>query len=492
MSLSSTVFLVFTALCVTGYYVIPARAQWAWLLTFSYIYYIAAGPSLVLFLIFSTVTTYAGAYLAAQGKRWAVVLTLILNFGLLGFLKYANFLITNLNRLPGIDLPLRNLLLPLGISFYMFQTTGYVLDVWWKRCEPETNIFHFALFVSFFPQIMQGPIGRYSRLAPQFFAPHVFDAEKVRRGFYRCLWGFFKKMVIADNAVLYVTEIFDDFASHPALALEGALFYGLQLYADFSGGVDIVLGVAEMLDITMDENFRRPFFAVSVTDFWHRWHITLGTWMKDYLFYPLSLSKWMGRFGKWCRTHLGKSVGRALPIAIANVIVFLVVGVWHGAEWHYIFYGLYNGIIIGVSGLLAKPYRTAKKRLHIDDKSTGWHIFRVLRTFFIVTLSWFFDRASGVRPAVQMLISVFTKTRFSIGVIMPDEPEKALFYFLTAVCGALVLFASGIMAERGTDLRSRILALPAAVRILLSLAVILMLGFFGNFRAYGGFIYANF
>ena len=369
MSFVSIEFMVFTAVCAAGYYMIPKKYQWVWLLVFSYVYYLAAGPSYLFFILFATTVTYLGGLWAEAGARWAVPAVLLADFGMLAFIKYTNFVLGNINGLFGTNIRELKLLLPLGISFYTFQATGYLLDVHWKRCKAERNPFRFALFLAFFPQIMQGPIGRYSRLADQLYAEREFDMARIERGLYRIVWGFFKKIVIADNAVLYVDAIFDNYNTMPGYGIMGILLYGAQLYADFSGGIDIVIGIAEMLGITLDENFTQPFFATSITDFWHRWHITLGTWMKDYLFYPVTLSRWMGKFGKWCRTKFGKNIGRALPICLANIIVFLVVGIWHGPAWHNIFYGLYNGVIIGISGLLAKNYRDWKKKFGIEKDS---------------------------------------------------------------------------------------------------------------------------
>lgn len=492
MSFASLAFLVFLAVCVAGYYLIPRRLQWVWLLIFSYIYYLAAGPGLVVFLLFSTATSFIGSRFAARQKKSAVVITLLLNFGCLFFLKYTNFLIANLNGWFGLSIPAFRILLPLGISFYIFQSSGYLLDVYWKRCELETNPLRYALFVSFFPQIMQGPIGRHAKLAGQLYAEHRFDAERIKRGLWRILWGFFKKMLIADNAGLYANLIFDQYAQHPAYAIQGVLMYCAQLYADFSGGIDIVIGIAEMFGIELDENFRQPFFARSIGDFWRRWHITLGSWMKDYLFYPLSLSKWMGRFGKWCRKHLGKTVGRALPISIANIIVFLVVGIWHGPAWHFIIYGLYNGLIIGISGLLAKPYRSWKKALHIDDKSRGFIAFQIIRTFLLVNLSWFFDRAETLPQAFSMIASCFKKNLFSITMIKPEDPASAYLSFAAIVIGCVALLVHSILKERDFDLRGALMQKPAAARIAIALILIFSLGILGLHRLFGGFIYANF
>ena len=401
MSLISMEFLLFVIAAVTGYYLIPRRFQWVWLLAFSYIYYVSGGIRVTCFLLFTTVTTYfAGRWMeqTAQSmqdkkeekkrKKQILAGTLILNFGVLGVLKYTNFMLDTISSITGGEFEPLTLLLPLGISFYTFQSMGYLLDVYWGRSQAEHNLFRFALFVSFFPQILQGPIGRFGSLGRQLYASHSLDRKNIEGGFLRILWGYFKKMVIADNAVIFVNAIFDHPDLYDGLGIVGVLAYSIQLYCDFSGGMDVVLGIAKLFGIQLDENFKRPYFAVSITDFWHRWHITLGTWMKDYVFYPASLSGWMKSFSKFAKKTFGKQTGRTLPICLANLIVFLVVGVWHGAAWKFIIYGLYNGLIIAFSGLMAPSYRKWKKALHISDDSRVFHLFQIFRTFVLVNISW--------------------------------------------------------------------------------------------------------
>ncbi|MEG1292334.1 MAG: MBOAT family O-acyltransferase, partial [Lachnospiraceae bacterium] len=416
MSLISMEFMLFVLLAVTGYYLIPKKYQWMWLLGFSYLYYISGGIKITFFLLFSTITTYAAGRmlenvsmqglekkLAKHKKKMILITALFLNFGMLGVLKYANFAIHTANELFHTGYADVNLLLPLGISFYTFQSMGYILDVYWGRCKAEQNVFRFALFVSFFPQILQGPIGRFSTLGKQLYEEHHLNQIMIERGLQRILWGYFKKLIIADNAVIFVDAIFGDPQKYNGLSIIGLLAYSIQLYCDFSGGMDVVIGIAQMFGIRLDENFKRPYFAISITDFWHRWHITLGTWMKDYIFYPISLSKWMNRFGKFAKKICGKQIGRTLPICLANIIVFLVVGIWHGAAWKYIIYGLYNGGIIAFSGLMAPAYKKWKTALHINDKSVGFHLFQIIRTFILVNISWFFDRAFDIRTALLMM-----------------------------------------------------------------------------------------
>lgn len=318
---------------------------------------------------------------------------------------------------------------------------------------------------------------------------------RIERGVQRVLWGFFKKMVIADTAAVFVDAIFDQYQTYNGLAILGVLAYSAQLYGDFSGGMDVVIGIASMFRIEMDENFKRPYFSISITDFWHRWHITLGTWMKDYLFYPLSLSKGMGKFGKFAKKTFGKTYGRALPICVANIVVFLVVGIWHGAAWKFIVYGLYNGIIIGFSGLMAKNYRDWKKKLKINDKSNGWHIFQIIRTFILVNISWFFDRADTIPQAFTMMKNAVTVWE-PVQIFGIHEGSTSKMYMCIAICvfvlGCIVLFIVSFIQERGVvfeniEIKSPLLKCAVYLVLVLTLAAFSLPS-----SSAGGFIYAQF
>lgn len=359
----------------------------------------------------------------------------------------------------------------------------------------KRNPVKYALFVSFFPQILQGPIGRYSRLAHQLYESHKFEGKNITRGFERILWGFFKKMILADWAAVFVDAIFDNPDQYSGLAIFGVLFYTVQLYADFSGGMDVVIGIASMFGIELDENFKRPFFSISITDFWHRWHITLGTWMKDYVFYPVTLSKWMGKFGKWGKKVFGKKTGRTLPICLANLIVFFVVGVWHGAAWKYIVYGMYNGIIIAFSGLMAEHYRNWKKKFNITGKENWYHVFMIIRTFILVNISWFFDRADTVGQAFHMMKLSVTKFAPSQLLLIPAGKEGTAFtpYALAILAaGCIILFIVSVLQERGMKIRESLAGLSLPITVAIYFCLLASIGFFGSTAVARGFIYAQF
>ena len=322
MLFTSYEFIAFLILLFILYYAIPARHQWKLLLLASYVFYFVSGWKNGLFILLTTVSTYflakgidklhreQAAYLKEHKKemskeerkgykakiksrQWRLLLMgLFLNFGILAVLKYTNFAIANVNGLLSFwgtekRLPFLNLLLPLGISFYTFITMGYLIDVYRGKYPAETCLGRLALFVSFFPQLIQGPINRYDEMKETLYTEHLFDAREIAFGLERVLWGFFKKLVIADRILTGVTTIIKAPEVYDGIyVFVGMMFYALQLYADFTGGIDITVGVAQVLGIRVRENFIRPYFSKNIAEYWRRWHISLGAWFTEYIFYP--------------------------------------------------------------------------------------------------------------------------------------------------------------------------------------------------------------
>lgn len=528
MSFSAIGFFVFLFVGLILYYVLPKNIQWVWLLILSYLYYFTFSVKASLFMVFATVTIYIGGilletiqnkgnkYLAdnkgtitkeekkaykekiKKNKRLVLLLIILLDFGMLAAVKYTDFAIENLNfilsRLGIEPFNLVKIGMPLGISFFTFQSVSYAIDIYQGKYEAQKNIFKMGLFVSFFPQLLQGPIGRYDRLGKQLYEGHAFSLNSIEYGLQRIGWGLFKKLVIADRAAVLVLNVFNNYESYNGFSyIIAVLMYSVDLYMDFSGGIDIVIGAAQMFGITMDENFRQPYFSKSIGEFWRRWHITLGTWMKDYIFYPMSLSKNMNRFGKWAKKHLGNTVGRTLPICFANIVIFFVVGIWHGAAWKFIVYGLYNGFIIAISNLLEPVYKKLLNKFHINVTSKGWKIWQIIRTFILVNIGWYFDMANSMRQALSMMKWSVLGMRFSqlriseilrLGIDTRD--------YVIIIAGCIIVFIVSVLKERGVAIRESIAAKPVVIRWFAYYALIAVILIFGYIGATQGFIYANF
>ena len=512
--------IAFGLFCAGLYYVCPLRFRWIFLLLISYAYYAYCGMSALPFMLLTTLSTWSGALVIARigeknkaelkarkaeldaaGKKalkaaakrkqrvlfWGV---LLLNFGVLALLKYTSPVLTAMGR------PALNLVLPLGISFYTFQSMGYLIDVSNGKYPPEKNLLRFALFVSFFPQLIQGPIARYDQLGTQLAQPHRFEMENIHRGLILLLWGFFKKKVIADRALILVNEVFGNQAQYGgAVIVVGVLFYSLQQYCDFSGGIDLVAGIAELFGIRLAPNFKRPYFAISLGDFWRRWHISLGAWMRDYVFYPFALTKPMANLSKAAKKRFGADFGRALPAALGNIVVFLLVGIWHGAQMGFVLWGLYNGLVLAASALLEPLYKRANEKLGPIVKTRGYHIFRILRTFVIVNIGWYFDRCVRASDAFVMLyktVCVPAFSQISNGVLLTLGLSSTDFMLLGVA--TVILFTVSVLQERGMAIRESLLKMHIIPRtVILYLFMLFVLAtFMTSNSASTGFMYANF
>lgn len=523
MSFTTFEFFLFIAAAVVIYYVIPKKLQWIWLLIISYVYYASYDISTVWMLLLTTYVTYRGGILLdrlneqkpqdgisreekkdfkkniVRKKKKIVLAMVLIAFGMLGIMKYTNFMLGNIDAVlrlfgSGKQIGVLNLTLPLGISFYTFQSISYVVDVYRGKHKAQGNFFKHALFVSFFPQLLQGPIGRYERLGSQLYEGHSYNLKELQFGVQRILWGFFKKMVLADRVNAAVLLIFHNYWNYGGwYNVLGVLLYSIQLYADFSGGIDIVIGIAQMFGITMDENFRQPYFSRSISEFWRRWHITLGTWMKDYIFYPFSLSKSMAKFGKWSKKKFGNNVGKLLPVGLADILVFFVVGVWHGAAWKYIMYGIYNGVIVAGSGMLAPVYAKIQEKLHINPKKWWYQGFCIIRTFILVNIGFYFDMANDLRAANAMLVQTVTKAHISqlsmaavkaVGLTSQD--------LLIVIAGCIIIFVVSLLKEKGINIRETIASYNIVIRWIIYIGFIMFILIYGSTSTTSDFIYANF
>lgn len=514
MSFVSVGFLIFLAVVIFLYYCVPKKFQWLFLLAGSYAFYLSGGLYMLFFILLTTVTVFCGGLWMqrikdrSKSKKAAKKINkrillgeVFLNFGILLLLKYYNFAAVNIGSFFGlfhydVSLPLINMVLPLGISFYTFQAIGYSIDVYRDKYKAETSLPRFALFISFFPQIIQGPISRYDQLGPQLKEKHYFQYENLTFGLQLMLWGYFKKMVIADRAGVLVSQVFSGYEQYDGLQTFVAMvLYAIQIYADFSGGIDMTRGAAQMMGIDLVDNFRRPYFATSVAEYWRRWHMSLTNWMRDYIFFPITLSKRSAKIGKWGKKHIGGTIGKQLPAYLPTFVTFTLIGIWHGAGWGFIVYGLYNSCVIILGMMFTPVFKRMKTGLHINEKSNGWMVWGILRTFLIMVYGKTISRAESLPAAFSMI----RKSVFWFG-------DGSLLHRLTSMGlnGAnliLLLLATGVfiiasvIQEKGIEIRPAIAGKPLPVRWAAYLALIISIiifGVYGEGYSASEFVYRNY
>lgn len=535
MSLNSLTFLIFLAGITLIYYMVPKKSQWIVLLIANCGFYLASGWKSIFYIAATTVFTYfAGRIMQSmrnnfqqnlkslgeevtkeekQQMKKAVskkihsvqVICVLINLGVLAYIKYLNFFIGNINDLFQIfnwdaSLPLVNMLVPLGLSYYTFNSIGYLIDVGRGKLAAEKNIGKFALFTSFFPSIVQGPLFRYGDVGIQLQTPHEFDYTNVKFGAQLIMWGFFKKMVIADRVSAISDTVFAaDFTDYSGSHIFfGVLAYSFRIYCDFSGGVDITRGAAQMLGIDLPLNFERPFFATSMADFWHRWHMSLGAWMREYVFYPIMLSKPVTAVSKKVRKRFGAHAGKMVPSVAAPMVVFFLIGIWHGLSWQYIINGLYNAIIISSSVALAPLYKKAAEKLKVNTQSFSFRLFQIARTFCLLCISRIIVRAPSIEDAFKMIKALFTDFDFAFitgttgEIFQLGVSQKEMLVLFVAL---LVLLVVGILQESGIKMRETIAKQNIVFRwilYLVALAVILIFGMYGPEYDASSFIYGGF
>lgn len=476
MSFTSLSFIIFIGLAFLVFKI--ARYKWQSLLLISIFYYASYSPKAFVYLFFVIVSTYlAGLYLEKKKSKVFLSLVLLLNFGLLGLVKFTSF-------------SLFKNIIPLGISFYIFMATSYIIDIYRKKYKAQRNIFKYALFVSFFPQMVQGPIGRYDELEGNLYGGNS-NSRDISFGLLLILFGYFKKLVIADRARILTAKVFsspDEFSG--IFVFIAIIFYSIQIYGDFSGGIDVARGVAYLFGIKLPENFKRPFFADSLTDYWRRWHITLGAWMRDYVFYPLSLSRVFAYINKKSRRTLGRKFGKYLTLSISTFVVYFIIGIWHGAGLNFMAFGIYNGLLITLGLLFEDNFKKIKDSFGISPTSKALKLFQILRTSLLVFMGRYFTRSENLSQAIFMLKKTFTDRNFRFGQI----GLKTSDYWILFV-SVLILFIISYSEEKNLDVKEKILEWKPSwqfVFVFIALAYVLYFGIFSsNFTAVD-FIYRNY
>lgn len=474
MVFNSLSFAFFCPIVFALYWLVKDKYKWIILLAASYYFYMSWNAKYVFLILLTTVISYVCALLIERTqdkkrKKLYILAALVICLGTLFVFKYFNFALNNINRLCGlfgISLPVTmvNIILPVGISFYTFQTLSYVIDVYRGDISAEKHFGKYAAFISFFPQLVAGPIERADNLLPQIKNPKSFDYENAAYGVRKMIVGFFKKLVIADNLALLVDYVFENNLSPGLHLLMAVVGFSFQIYCDFSGYSDIAVGTAKLFNIDLMENFKSPYFSASVGEFWSRWHISLSQWFKDYLYIPLG-----GNRKGFIRSKINK------------IIVFMVSGLWHGADWHYVVWG----------GLHGAAQLFSSKRKRQEKHNLIWWI-KVLVTFVFVTVSWIFFR-TDFQNAVYVLTHLFARgctVKESLKLIVNNTALTYINIAVVMFSVALLLLYDYFSLKR--DMLKDFGKLNVYLRCALYIAAVLFIIFFMPLVIEQNFIYFQF
>ena len=512
---SLALFLSFPAVSALAYSIAPRRARWVVLLVASYLFFWCLSGTLIAFILASSLSVYLcglgmGRIIekrnvqlaeAASGRRQIkadckrrmrllLVVGIVFNLAMLVVLKYLGFfsrVACSLLSVIGFDVYATVLTIgvPIGISFYTLMAVSYLVDVYRESIPADKHLGRVALFLSFFPQIMEGPICRYGQTAAALTAGEPIKRANVYEGTLRILFGLAKKMIVADRLNVFIKTVFGNYETYDGgvIAL-AAVLYTIQLYCDFSGTMDIALGIGRIFNVNLPENFRQPFFSRTASEFWKRWHITLGTWFKDYVYYPVSLSSPCKKLTSAARKKLGIRYGPLLASSVALLCVWVGNGLWHGAGSQYLFFGLYYFVMIMAGGLIEPTAQAFAARLRIDRDSVFYRSFQVARTLVIVFVGELFFRANGLHAGLAMftnMVTGFTFDSFVQGTVFSmglDRHDCAIVVTMMAV-----VLIVGIAKERGRNICATIASLNACARWAVWVFLVVAIVVFGAYGA---------
>lgn len=525
----AVIFLVaFLPICIIVYSIIPQKTKKYFLLFASMVFFWLVSGQLIVYLILTIMSVhYFGIWLdRIQGKRNAAVkaapkeerkalkkvflhqsrlvllFAAVIQIGVLLVIKYSPFFTTNVNNLFALlNVPLQldipSYIMPIGISFFTLQAISYLFDVYRGLIKADDNIFRLALFMSFFPQIVEGPICRYGQTADQLWNVKQIEFENLKLGAQRILFGLMKKLVIADRLNPLIKEVFSNYSNYQGgIIAIAAVCYTIQLYMDFSGTMDAVMGIAQIFGVTMPENFQRPFFSKSISEFWQRWHITLGTWFKDYIFYPVTMSKPMKNLTSSARKKLGNHFGPLLAGSVALFCVWFCNGLWHGSAWNYIFFGMYHFALILAGNIISPAVTATNKKLHINADCFAYRTMQMVRTTILVIIGELFFRAEGLKDGLAMFGKMVTDFSFStLDSTLMDKLKIDVQDIIIVAVALVIIFVISVLNEKGINIRLSLKKKNIVIRWGLLYALIMFIVIFG---AYGkGYvpvdpIYANF
>ncbi len=502
---------IFIPIVILIFSIVPKKIKPAILLVASYLLFFMISNLLVIFLLLSTLSIYlAGIRIKSinelrdkellnanndkkeikekykKRKKRVLLLVILFNISFLFVFKYLRFFTMNLNSILDLfgvsKLRLLKFAAPIGISYYTLMAISYIVDVYNEKIEADRNILRLSLYLSFFPQIMEGPIAKYSETAEQLYNAKKVTYKNFCFGYQRILYGFFKKFVIADRLNAVVKVVFNHYTSFGGLSIFlGIVSYTVLLYMEFSGTMDVVCGTGDIFGVNIPENFNQPFFSKNISEFWSRWHISLGHWFKDYIFYPVSLSKPLKRITSSLRKKLGAHYSSLIAGAIALFCVWFLNGLWHGAGWPFLMFGMYHFFLILMGNIFEPIIQKLCTKYNIDRQKKPYVILQIIKTSFFVFIGEMFFRAETVGQGFGMLIRMFTR----LFVLKSNEIARfGLDFkdFLVIILGIIFVFIIGIMREKKINVREEVSSKNIAIRWLLYYLLIFAIIIFG---AYG-------
>lgn len=511
MNMISLGFLIFALVIIITYFSVPLKQRWVVLLIASLVFYSLSGIMSLILMLFSsliawTVSNQMEKCYLDQGKnelskeekkqqqivnkkksRMVLSIAVILLLGILAVVKVTRYLPDSISS---------KIIVPLGISYYTFSIVSYLADVYWKKDKAEKNYFKFLLFILYFPKILQGPISRHKNLANQLMEGHRFEYKRFCYGLQLMLWGYFKKLVIADRLAILVNKVFGSYAAYSgSVLLIASLLAAVQLYCDFSGYMDIALGISQIFGIELEKNFDHPFFSKSAAEFWRRWHITLGTWFKDYVYMPLVVSPRMMKLTQRTKQKFGTRTGKTVMTSIPLAIVWLLTGIWHGTGWSYVVWGIYWGTIIILSSALEPEIKRLTSALKINVQAGSWKVFQMVRTFLLFCIGRIITIPNDLYATGAITKKIFTDfqiwqlfdgTLYSLGLDAAN--------FNLAMITILVLWAVSILQKKGS-VRDQVASCNVVFRwaiYYIAIFAVLIFGIYGPGYDASAFVYMQF
>lgn len=516
---------LFVPIVVLIFIVVPKKIKPFVLLFASYILFFIASNFLLIFLLLSTLSIFiAGKKLKKiddlklielekkdvdkkeikerfkKKKKHILLLVILFNILFLFIFKYLKFFTININHILDFfkldyNFFIIKLIAPIGISYYTLKAISYVVDVYNGKIDADDNIVRLSLYLSFFPQILEGPISKYDEVADSIYNACKVTYHNFCYGYQRILFGFFKKLIIVDRLNILVKQVFNNYTNFNGLSiLIGIASYTMLLYMEFSGTMDIVIGIGEIFDIKIPENFKQPFFSKNITDFWSRWHISLGHFFKDYVFYPISLSKPLKKITTSLRKKFSVRTSSLVAGGIALFCVWFLNGLWHGAGYTYLFFGMYHFLLIFTGNIFEPLIVKVCNKLKINRSSKGYYSFQIIKTSILVFIGELFFRAESVSQGLNMLKRMFTK----LFVLSKNEFYRFgldMYDVILIIIGLLVVLFISILKERNINVREKIEKKHIVIRWLIYYLLILsiiILGAYGNSYAPVDPIYADF